>query len=53
VTAKEGLVVGMRSMPGNPYDGDESIDRAGRSRIPRYQRLNDDTADGNELFMAD
>ena len=21
VTAKEGLVVGMRSMPGNPYDG--------------------------------
>jgi IS5 family transposase len=21
VTAKEGLVVGMRAMPGNPYDG--------------------------------
>ena len=32
VTAKEGLVVGMRSMPGNPYDGhtvDSQIEQIG------------------------
>jgi transposase, IS5 family len=32
VTAKEGLVVGMRSMPGNPYDGhtvDSQIEQVG------------------------
>lgn len=34
VTAKEGLVVGMRSMPGNPYDG-HSVD----SQIEQIQIL--------------
>jgi hypothetical protein len=32
VTAKEGLVVGMRSMPGNPYDGhtvDSQLEQVG------------------------
>lgn len=31
-TLKEGLVVGMRSLPGNPYDGhtlDEAIEQVG------------------------
>ena len=25
ITHKEGLVVGMRSLPGNPYDGDNLL----------------------------
>lgn len=38
VTAKEGLVVGMRSMPGNPYDG-HTVD----SQLEQVQILTDST----------
>lgn len=45
VTAKEGLVVGMRSMPGNPYDG-HTVD----SQIEQVQIL---TGQSPKIILAD
>ena len=44
VTAKEGLVVGMRSMPGNPYDG-HTVDS-------QLEQVHPDGA-GTEIVLAD
>lgn len=45
VTAKEGVVVGMRSMPGNPYDG-HTVD----SQLEQVEIL---TGEAPKIALAD
>ena len=38
-THKEGLVVGMRTMPGNPYDGHTLLETLQRKVLPRCSSI--------------